>query len=105
MNCRTNRWCSSVNPETHVRQVCDIAAAVEAGWTAPFNSLLKENALGARVTAYYAIEQLQMIYDEGYMMDQKMIDGLEERARAAGQKRVDAIAKMAKSAGVLSLRW
>ena len=56
-------------------------------------------ALGAKVTAYYAIEQLQ-IYDEGYMMDQQMIDRLEESARAAGQKRVDAIGKMAKAAGV-----
>jgi nucleotide-binding universal stress UspA family protein len=56
-------------------------------------------ALGAKVTAYYAIEQL-MIYDEGYMMDQKMIERLEESARAAGQKRVDAIGKMAKAAGV-----
>jgi nucleotide-binding universal stress UspA family protein len=58
------------------------------------------HALGAKVTAYYAIEQLQLIYDEGYMMNQKMIDGFEERARAAGQKRVDAIGKMAKAAGV-----
>ncbi|MDB5926599.1 MAG: universal stress protein [Betaproteobacteria bacterium] len=58
------------------------------------------SALGAKVTAYYAIEQL-MIYDEGYMMDQKMIERLEESARAAGQKRVDAIGKMAKVAGVL----
>ena len=58
------------------------------------------HALGAKVTAYYAIEQLQMIYDEGYMMDQKAIEGLEESARAAGQKRVDAIGKMAKAAGV-----
>jgi nucleotide-binding universal stress UspA family protein len=56
-------------------------------------------ALGAKVTAYYAIEQL-MIYDEGYMMDQKMIERLEESARAAGQKRVDSIGKMAKAAGV-----
>ena len=58
------------------------------------------SALGAKVTAYYAIEQLQLIYDEGYMMNQKMIDGFEERARAAGQKRVDAIGKMAKAASV-----
>ena len=57
-------------------------------------------ALGAKVTAYYAIEQLQMIFDEGYMMDQRMIDRLEKSARAAGQKRVDAIGKMAKAAGV-----
>ena len=56
-------------------------------------------ALGARVTAYHAIEQL-LIYDEGYMMDQRTIESIEEGARAAGQKRVDAIGKMAKAAGV-----
>jgi nucleotide-binding universal stress UspA family protein len=59
------------------------------------------SALGAKVTAYYAIEQLQLIYaDEGYMMNQKTIDGFEEAARKVGQKRVDAIGKMAKAAGV-----
>ena len=58
------------------------------------------SALGAKVTAYYAIEQLQMIFDEGYMMDQKTINGLEKRVRAAGQKRVDAIGRMAKASGV-----
>ena len=57
-------------------------------------------ALGAKVTAYYAMERLQLIFDEGYMMDRKTIDGLEESARAAGQKRVDAIGKMAKAARV-----
>ena len=46
-------------------------------------------ALGAKVTAYYAIEQLQMIYDEGSMMDQRTIERLEESARAAGQKRTN----------------
>lgn len=58
-------------------------------------------ALGAKVTAYCAVEQLQPIYaDEGYMMDQKMIDGFEESALRAGQKRADAIGKMAKAASV-----
>lgn len=58
-------------------------------------------ALGAKVTAYCAVEQLQPIYaDEGYMMDQKMIDGFEENALRAGQKRADAIGKMAKAASV-----
>ena len=57
-------------------------------------------ALDAKVTAYYAIEQLQMIFEEGFMMNQKIIDGLEESARASGQKRVAAIGKMAKAAGV-----
>ena len=58
------------------------------------------HALGAKVTAYYAVEQLQLAYaDEGYMMNQKMIEGIEDSARQAGQKRVDAIGKMAKAAG------
>ncbi|MEK6211992.1 MAG: universal stress protein [Pseudomonadota bacterium] len=56
--------------------------------------------LGAKVTAYYAIEELQPIYVEGYAFNQKEIDGFEERAREAGQKRVDAIGRMAKAAGV-----
>jgi nucleotide-binding universal stress UspA family protein len=58
------------------------------------------HALGAKITAYYAAEQLQPIYGDGYMLNQKMIDGFEERAREVGQKRVDAIGKMAKAAGV-----
>jgi nucleotide-binding universal stress UspA family protein len=58
------------------------------------------SALGAKVTAYCAVEPLPPIYDEGYIMDQKTIDGFEENARKVGQKRVDAIAKMAKAAGV-----
>jgi nucleotide-binding universal stress UspA family protein len=57
-------------------------------------------ALGAKVTAYNAIERLQMIFDEGYMMDPKMIDGFEASAREVGRRRVDAIGKMAKAAGV-----
>ncbi len=58
------------------------------------------HALGAKVTGYYAIEQLQFIYDDAYMMDPKMMDRLDESARAAGQKRVDAIGRMATAAGV-----
>lgn len=59
------------------------------------------SALGAKVTAYCAVEQLQPIYaDEGYMMDQNTIQSFEESARTAGLKRVDTIGKMAKAAGV-----
>lgn len=58
------------------------------------------HALGAKITAYYAAEQLQPIYGDGYMLNQKMIDGFEKRAREVGQKHVDAIGKMAKAAGV-----
>ncbi len=58
-------------------------------------------ALGAKITAYCAVEQLQPIYaDEGYMMDQKMIDRFEKSALTAGQKRAGAIGKMAKAASV-----
>ena len=56
--------------------------------------------LGAKVTAYYAVEEPQPIYAEGYVMDQKTIDRVEEHARKVGQKYVDAIGKMAKAAGV-----
>ena len=56
--------------------------------------------LGAKVTAYRAIEDLQPIHGQGYVFNQKEIDGVEERAGVAGQKHVDAIAKMAKAASV-----
>ncbi len=58
------------------------------------------SALGAKVTAYCALEPMQPIYAEGYAFDQKTIDGFEEGARKVGQKRVDAIGKMAKAARV-----
>ncbi|MEK6211985.1 MAG: universal stress protein [Pseudomonadota bacterium] len=58
------------------------------------------HALRAKVTAYCALEELQSIYIEGYAFDQKTIDGFDEGARKVGQKRVDAIGKMAKAAGV-----
>src|SRR5687767_14462649 len=57
-------------------------------------------ALGARVTAYYAIDELQPLYIEGYMMDQAMMADLDARAKALGEQRVGAIAKIAKAAGV-----
>ena len=56
--------------------------------------------LGAKVTAYCAIEELQPIYVEGYAFSQSELDRFTARAREAGQKRVDAIGKMAKAARV-----
>ena len=56
--------------------------------------------LGAKVTAYCAIEEMQMIYAEGYVVDQKTIDRLEEQAHKAAQKHVDGIGGLAKAAGV-----
>jgi nucleotide-binding universal stress UspA family protein len=57
-------------------------------------------ALGAKVTAYCALEELPPMYYEGYALDQKTFDRFEEGARKVGQKRVDAIGKMALAAGV-----
>jgi nucleotide-binding universal stress UspA family protein len=56
--------------------------------------------LGAKVTALNSIEELQPIYVEGYVFTRKQLHGFEERARKAGQKRLDAIGKIARAAGV-----
>src|SRR5687768_16292803 len=58
------------------------------------------SALGASVTAYYAIDELQPLYIEGYVMDQAMMNDLDARAKELGEQRVGAIAKVAKAAGV-----
>ncbi len=57
-------------------------------------------ALGAKVTAYCALEELQLFYAEGYVPSKREIDGFLKRSREVGQKRVNAIGKMAKAAGV-----
>ena len=57
-------------------------------------------ALHAKVTAYYAIEDLLPIYSEGYAFDQQTVDRFEAAIEAVGKKRVDAIGKLAKAAGV-----
>ena len=57
-------------------------------------------ALRAKVTAYCALEELQLFYGEGYVPSQREIDGFVQRARELGQKCVDAIGGMAKAAGV-----
>jgi nucleotide-binding universal stress UspA family protein len=56
--------------------------------------------LGAKVTAYCAIEELQPMYIEGYVRNRKQLNDLEQRARAVGQKHVDAIGRVANSARV-----
>jgi nucleotide-binding universal stress UspA family protein len=56
--------------------------------------------LGAKVTAYCAIEELQPVYVEGYALDQKVIDEIEQHARNVARKRVEAIGTMTKAAGV-----
>ena len=56
--------------------------------------------LGAKVTAYSAIEQLQSIYIEGYVFTKGQLDGFNGRAREAAHNRLNAIGKIAKAAGV-----
>ncbi len=57
--------------------------------------------LGAKVTGFYAVEAFQpQIYGEGYMIDSRTIKTLEQRAREAGQRHIDNMAKAAQAAGV-----
>ena len=58
------------------------------------------HALGARITAYCAVEPLQPIYVQGYAFDQKVIEGIEQHGRAVALKRVAAIGKLATASGV-----
>ncbi len=57
-------------------------------------------ALRAKVTAYYAIEDLLPIYSEGYAFDQLTIDRFEAAVQTVGKKHVETIGKLAKAAGV-----
>lgn len=57
--------------------------------------------IGARVTAYQAIGALLThIDDEGYVIDPKVHEDFERRAREVAQRRLDAIGKAAKAGGV-----
>ena len=57
-------------------------------------------ALQAKVTVYCAIENMLPIYSEGYAFDQLTIDRFEAALQIVAKKRVDAIGKLAKAAGV-----
>ncbi len=59
-------------------------------------------ALRAKVTVYSALEDLTPIFSEAYAFDQLTTDRFAAGVRDLGQKRVDAISKMAKAAGVPS---
>ncbi len=59
------------------------------------------SALGAKVTGYNAVDPMRAaLYAEGDALDETIVKRLKARARRAGQKRVDAIGKIAKAAGV-----
>lgn len=55
---------------------------------------------GAKVTAYIAIEDPLGHTDEASAIEPTMRDGFKRRARDAAQRRLDAIGKLAKQAGV-----
>ena len=70
------------------------AKAVKAGI-----ALAKE--VGAKVTGYHAVEPVPTrLYGEGYIADRQMIAEFERRRREAAQKRIAAIAREARRAGV-----
>jgi len=56
--------------------------------------------LRARVTAYYALEALDPVWSDGYVLDKAALDGFESGARKAAQRHLDALAKTARLAGV-----
>ena len=58
------------------------------------------SALGAKLTVYCAVEPMQILYAEDYAFDEEFLQGIEARGQALAQKRVDAIGKWAKTAGV-----
>jgi len=62
-------------------------------------ALAKE--MGARVTAFYAIEPPPThIYGEGYLAERKLVEELDRRARQNGQNAVDEVTAAARAAGV-----
>lgn len=70
------------------------AKAIRAGV-----ALAKE--MGARVTAFYAIEPPPThLYGEGYLAERSLVAELERRAREIAQKSVDEVSEAAKAAGV-----
>jgi nucleotide-binding universal stress UspA family protein len=56
--------------------------------------------IGARVTAYHALEDPKLLYMEGYSIPPTVLNDMEMRARELAQKRIDSIGALAKAAGV-----
>ena len=57
-------------------------------------------ALGAKVTAYFAVEPSDPVFADGPAFNATVIKALDAHTHDAGQKRVDVIGKLAKAAGV-----
>ena len=59
--------------------------------------------LGAKVTAYYALETVQpYIYSEGFVISTAMLRDVDKQARDRGMKYLGQVEKAAKAAGVRS---
>ena len=57
--------------------------------------------LGAKVTAYYALEMGQpYAFGDGYILDTSTLLGMDRRAKEVGQKYLAEVEKAAKAAGV-----
>jgi len=57
--------------------------------------------LGARVTAYYALDVIQpYAFGDGYILDTSTLLGMDRRAKELGRKYLAEIEKAAKAAGV-----
>ena len=57
--------------------------------------------LGAKVTAYYAMDVIQpYAFGDGYILDTSTLLGMDQRAKELGQKYLGEIEKAAKAAGV-----
>ena len=62
-------------------------------------ALAKE--LGAKVTAYYALELVQpYAFGDGYILDAATLQGFDQRAKELGQKYLAQVEKAATAAGV-----
>jgi nucleotide-binding universal stress UspA family protein len=62
-------------------------------------ALAKE--LGARVTAYYAMDVVQpYAFGDGYVLDTSTLLGMDRRAKELGEKYLTEVAKAARAAGV-----
>ena len=57
--------------------------------------------LGAKVTAYYAMETIQpYAFGDGYILDTSTLLGMDRQAKEIGQKYLAAVEKAAQAAGV-----
>ena len=56
--------------------------------------------LGAKVTAYYALDAMPYIYSEGYIINTAGLRDFDKKARERGMKYLAEVEKAAKTAGV-----